>query len=138
MRITADLPFFFQAQEIGSQSDIPEIDFGRLDQAFGNVGMPRGQLKDDVARLENGKPLSGCGMGNSCFIAKILEIEELSGSSRTETDKFLKQTGLPYLDKLTNVPLHVCLEIVGHGQGWSDLHIMQSGIKSMQKETVDI
>jgi hypothetical protein len=43
--------FFFQTQKIGSQTNIPKIQFGCFDQPFGNVGMPGRELEGDVAGL---------------------------------------------------------------------------------------
>jgi hypothetical protein len=52
--VKARLPGLADAEQVAEQSGVEEVQLGRLHHLLSDIGVPRGQTVDDIARFQHG------------------------------------------------------------------------------------
>src|SRR5215210_1292375 len=86
-----ELSRVLDVEESRRQTGIVEVELGRLDEAFAEIGKERRQTEDDVARLQHREPGASRGLGDAAIIGQRREVEELPGAAGAEAEKGLKE-----------------------------------------------
>lgn len=99
------------AKQKGGETNVGEVDLGRLDHPLLHVLEKRGQLEHHVGGLENGNPVSDRRGGSAHVVAQRGKVDDLSHPAGQQGQEFLKQRQIAQLNQGADIPLDVGLEV---------------------------
>ena len=105
----------FKSTEPAGNAHIIKIKLWWFYKPLFNITVKRGEQIDNITRLQNSNPFTGCAVADSGIIGKIAQVEQLSCSAGTEGHKSLEQAQIFYIYKLPQIPLNISLKIISIG-----------------------
>ena len=99
-------------QQPGGQTDIEEIQLGRLDQALAKVAVIRRQQTHYVARFQHRKPLPRGDVADATVRRQRRQVKQLPATRGAHFQEALKQSKLAHGKQLANIALDIGGNIV--------------------------
>ena len=134
--VDADVVGSAHADEPGSEPGIAEVELGRLDEAFVQVGEPRTDEENEVAGLEHGQPGLGGDAGDAGVRRKRGDVEKLADPPGTELDEALKRGEILNVENLPHIPLQVGADVILKPNGGIDRAVMDRREKTGMEQGV--
>jgi hypothetical protein len=99
------------SEQIARETGIEKVEFGRLGQAFAEVGMQWRQTKHEIARLKHVHPRTSGRVGDADFGPNLRQVEELPGSSSQNPDESLESAQVRDIENTPNVSFGIGSDI---------------------------
>ena len=115
-----DVPRGADAEEVGGEARLGEVDFRGLDLAPSEVAVPGAEFEDDVGGAQDADPAGYRLVADARVGGEGLAVEELSGASGQELDEALEAVEVGDVHEAADVALDVGAEVVGVEAGGRD------------------
>ena len=113
-----DLTLVLDPQQIRRQADINEVQLRGLDQSLGDVGMKRGERKDEVAGFQHTQPFACRGVGHPGIAAQAVHVQQLPDPACTQLHERAKGGEVSNIVDLPHIPLQRRSRSSHRGPGW--------------------
>ncbi len=133
----SDLAFFLDAEQIGGEADVVEVELGAFGEAFPVVAVVGLEPVEQEADFEEKKPVFGGDAGDACVIGQGGNVEGVSDTPGAPAYEAVEEVDVADLGKAANVSLDVVGVVVGVKAVGSDFGmIFQKRVEAVQEVMV--
>ena len=109
--IFSDLIFILDFQQMTQQSRIIKIQFRRFDDSFVKIIVQGLQQKHNITAFQCRQPRLCGGLRNTTILGEIIQVQQMAGTSGTQTQKHPERTQILYVYQIGNIPFNIRLNV---------------------------